>query len=210
VRHLTLGAIAVLAALAAVVGGPDRAEPASAAKVRIVDRTLRCNVPLDAGIRLVRISGQSGVKDQADPSRWFAIAGVHLTIDNGQLALIQAGTPRVETGAPQVDATFLLNRQACKPASARIALSPRGLGGGSLNQFVEYYECTMPRRILLRVRAEFRAPATLRSQGGSQFSEAPLSKGYVAIQSERAKPLLYTDVVESGRARLFSGNCQRD
>jgi hypothetical protein len=210
VRHLTLGAITVLAASAAVVGRPERADPASAAKVRIVDRMLRCNVPLDAGIRLVRISGQSGVRDQADRSRWFGIAGVHLTIDNGQLVLVQAGAPRVETGAPQVDATFLLNRQACKAASAQIALSPRGLGGGSLNQFVEYYKCTMPRRILLRVRVEFRAPASLRSQGTSQFSEAPVSKGSVAIQSERAKPLLYADVVESGRARLFSRSCVRN
>jgi hypothetical protein len=208
VRHLTLGAVALLAGAAGVVRA-ERAEPAASQRARVIDQTLRCTVALDAGIRQIRISGQSGVRDQADPSKWFAIAGLHLTVDNGQLAAIQAGAPRAEQRVPQLDTTFLVGRDACRPVAARIPLSPKGLGGGPLNRFVEYYHCAMPRRIVMRVRGEFRQPVALRSDTGARFTEAPMRKGFVAIRSERGRPLLYADVVESGRARLFSRSCVR-
>jgi hypothetical protein len=68
----------------------------------------------------------------------------------------------------------------------------------------------MPRSILLRVRAAFSLPVNIRARDGVQSSEAPLRKGFLAIRTEQGKPLLYADVLESGRARLFvAPSCPR-
>jgi hypothetical protein len=201
VKHVALGAIALLALVLTAV--PERAEPASGARTRVVDRTLRCTVPLSAGIRVMYAIGQSGVRDQGDSSKWFAVASVALSTDDGSLAGVQAGSPRLEGGVPQVPATFWLDGQACRPAASSVSLSPRGLRGGALNRLSEIYRCTMPRTILLRVRAEFRSPVNVRTREGVQGTEAPLRKGFLAIRTERGKPLLYADVLEAGRARLF-------
>jgi hypothetical protein len=209
VKHAALGAIAFLALVLTIVPA-ERAEPASGARTRVLDRTLRCTVPLSAGIRIVYAIGQSGVRDQADPSRWFAVASVALTLDDATFAGVQAGAPRAERGLPQIEATFWLNTQSCRPAASSVSLAPRGLRGGPLNRIGETYKCTMPRSIVLRVRAEFRSPVNIRASDGVQSSEAPLRKGSLAIRTEQGKRLLYADVLESGRARLFvAPSCPR-
>jgi hypothetical protein len=209
VKHVALGAIAFLALVLTIVPA-ERAEPASGARTRVFDRTVRCTIPLSAGIRIVYAIGQSGVRDQADPSRWFAVASVALTVDDATLAGVQAGAPRAERGLPQIQATFWLNMQSCRPAASPVSLAPRRLRGGPLNRIGETYKCTMPRSIVLRVRAEFPSPVNIRARDGVQSSEAPLRKGFLAIRAEQGKPLLYADVLESGRARLFvASSCPR-
>jgi hypothetical protein len=208
---LVLGGLLVSATLAAVALASEPSDREQ--RSRVIDRTARCSVPLRAGLRLVMVSGQSGVRDQEDPSKWFALASIGLSVQGGSLVLTQAGTPRTERAdrVPQFNESFWLNTQLCRPTTGRVAFSPRRLGGGRLNQFAESYDCTMPKRILLRVRAEFRSPVTLRSRSGLLITAEPLKMGQVAVQTERGKPLLYGDVLESGRARLFvAGNCVRD
>jgi hypothetical protein len=182
-----------------------RSEPAA---VRVVDRTLRCTVPLDGGVRQLQFNGQSGVRDQAEPSKWLGVASAYVSLRNASLAGVQAGAPRADYRVPQPEWTFWIRR--CGLAAARIDFAFKRLEGGTLNRFSEYYKCALPRRILLRVRAEFRSPVTLRTRAGLQSSAAPVAKGFLAIYSEKEKPLLYADVLESGRARLFdAGVCSR-
>lgn len=202
--------IALLAlALAALVVTSVGAS-ASSAKTRIVDRTVSCTIPLHAGVRLVWVAGQSGVRDQADPSRWFAVSSVNVTFSNEGLVLIQAGTPRTD-GAVQVKPSFALSTKACRPTPARVRLRPVGLpDGGRLNQFAEYYKCALPQRVRLRIRGEFRSPVAIAARGGSASTDAPMRRAQIAIQSETGRPLLYADVSEAGPARLFwRSSCTR-
>jgi hypothetical protein len=212
-RRLSLSLVlGVALVLGAAVFATQSSEAGQAQGSRVVDRTMRCTVPLRAGLRLVIVSGQSGVRDQDDPSRWFAIASVSASVQGAGLALAQAGTPRSERTdrVPQVNESFWIHSRACRPVAARISFGPRGLGGGPLNQFNERYKCTTPKRVLLRVRGEFRSPVTLRLRDGIFSTNEPLVKGQVAMRTERGKPLLYADVVESGKARLFfTGSCVR-
>jgi hypothetical protein len=209
---LVLGVALVFALLGTVGFATQSSEAGQAQGSRVIDRTVRCTVPLRAGLRLVSVSGQSGVRDQDDPSQWFAIASVSLSVQGAGLALAQAGTPRSERTdrVPQFTESFWIHTRACRPVAARISFGPRGLGGGPLNQFSERYKCTTPKRVLLRVRGEFRSPVTLRLRDGILSTAEPLTKGQVAMRTERGKPLLYADVVESGKGRLFfTGNCVR-
>jgi hypothetical protein len=203
----------VFALLGAVGFATQSSEAGQTQRSRVIDRTMRCTVPLRAGLRLVAVSGQSGVRDQDDSSRWFALSSVSVFVQGASLALAQAGSPRTERldrRVPQPNESFWIHTRACRPVAARISFGPRGLGGGRLNQFSERYKCTTPKRVLLRVRGEFRSPVTLRLRDGILSTAEPLTKGQLAMRTERGKPLLYADVVESGKARLFfTGNCVR-
>jgi hypothetical protein len=62
--------------------------------------------------------------------------------------------------------------------------------------------------VLIRIRGEFRSPTSLQR---GEFTAAPLKSGYLAVRSEAGKPLVYAEVFDSGKARLFlAANCVRD
>lgn len=173
--------------------------------ISVVDRTCVVTVPVWAGLRVAYAQGQSGVRDQGDPSKWFALAHVGVS----GLAGLQAGAPKVKSGAPQSTSSFGVAR-ACRQTRARTPFAPAGLAGGRLGQLYESYKCVLPKRVRLRVRAVFREPVSLRVHGESLFTQAPVKAGYLAVQTEKGRPLVYGDVFESGRARLFlAANCSR-
>lgn len=178
----------------------------------MLDRTFLCPVPVSRGVRQLELSGQSGVRDQADPSKWFALSSASVGTGYGSLAYVLAGSPRVERGqaVPQPTSTLWIFRSRCKASSARVALSPRSLGGGAANQWHERYKCPAPRQIILRVRAEFSSPTSPATRHGGLVSTAPLKSGRLAVTTRTGKPIAYADVFESGKARLFfAGNCLR-
>jgi hypothetical protein len=209
---VVLGVALVFAVLGAVVSAT---EPSEAARSPVIDRTFRCAVSPRAGVREVHIYGQAGVRDQGDPSKWFALPhmGFYSSSDPSVSMVIRAGkpVPSAVPGRPGFldwrSKTLAMGADSCRPVSVRVALSPKGLGGGAASQLLERFECVAPRRVLVRVRGEFRAPTTL-FRGATA---TPLKSGYIAIRSESGKPLVYAAVFESGKARLFMApHCVRD
>lgn len=205
-RPIAIGAAASL--VAALLASPGVG--AGTAKSRVIDLTIRCPVSLMAGIRELHVNAQAGVRDQGDPSKWFALPEVSLY--SGPLPSVslgvRGGRPEQSTTQDSRRFTLWMNDDACRPASTTVALSPKGLPGGAASQLLQRFECVVPRRILIRVRANFRSPTSLQRGG---FTATPLKSGYLAVRSEAGKPLVYAEVFESGKARLFlAGNCVRD
>lgn len=201
--------------LGAAVLATQPSEAGQAQRSRVIDRTFRCVVSPQAGIRELHIIGQAGVRDQDDPSKWFALPHMlfYTGSDPSVSMVIRAGkpVPSAVPGRPGFldwrSKTLAMGTDSCRPVSVRVALSPKGLGGGAASQLLERFECVAPRRVLVRVRGEFRAPTSL-LRGATA---TPMKAGYFAIRSEAGKPLMYAAVFDSGRARLFMApHCVRD
>jgi hypothetical protein len=206
-----VGFALVLALVASVAAGHiGDGRSAVVAKARTVDRTLRCPVQPHAGVRQLQVFGQAGVRDQGDATKWFALANAELYGKGGGGIGVQAGIPVQTTSGPYPRPTVWMPTATCKRISARVPLSPRGLDGGAASQLREHYECVVPSRILVRIRAEFRSPTALLTRRGTQSTLKPVRAGYLAARTEAGKPLAYAEVFESGKARLFvSANCTR-
>jgi hypothetical protein len=204
---------ATLAAVAFASEPSDRAQPS-----RIIDRTFTCSVARHAGARVLNVAAVSGFRDPDSPGEWKWQPWAGVNDHDGSLAGVAAGDPNQNTR--QQRARMLgIDPGSCRPATARVALSTRGLLGGPASQLQgsDAYECPVGPSILVRVRAVFRAPTTLSVQRyfGRRILAVPTSavvrEARVAVRSAAGKPLVYAEVFESGRARLFFvGNCVRD
>jgi hypothetical protein len=200
-------ALSVAVALSAVLGS-GLSSASHSAKSRVIDRTMRCTIPLQAGAREFNVYGQAGVRDQANRSKWLKPATVGFGAGDATpyVAVVMRPRPEIPGGFDQRARTLAIGDSACRRASVRVPFSRSGLGGGPASQLVERFECVAPRLVLVRVRAVFRRPTSFR--GGTAV---PLRSGYLVVRSEAGKPLVYADVFESGKARLFfAGNCVRD
>ena len=206
-----LSRVVVVAVAALAVSVAPTASGGGAAGSRVVDRTLLCPVPVgDDMLRHIGFYGQSGVRDRVDRSRWFALAEASLLTGDGLLANVLAGSPRAKPRAQQLASTFWAFTAKCTPSATGVRLSPRNLFGGRASQFPDRYECPAPRRVLVRVRAEFKRAVTVAHRQGGLITSAPLVRGAIAVATEDRKPLIYMDVEQTGRSRLFyTGSCTR-
>jgi hypothetical protein len=189
-------ALACLAAAGLLLEPPARADVVAA---RVVDRTFLCST--SRAVRSVDVSARSGVRSSSAqwkdlPSAW---------IDSGlfgadaRLVTISAGTMgEFDRGG------IVIHRGRCARAAARVALSTRGLSGDSASQLGKTYDCRAPTRILVRIRMIFRSPTSLKTRRFGYAAFGAAKAGYLAVRTEAGKPLAYADVVDSGRARLFT------
>jgi hypothetical protein len=204
---LILGAALIAASLVGTESGA--AEP-SAPSARIIDRTLRCSIPVWAGVREITVFAQTGVRES--PSKWKSLAAATINTRGSQISLFQAaaGAP-VPTEFKGLAVTTLLIGQACRATTARVPLSARGLDGGAADQFGDTYKCSVPKTVLLHVRAVFRSSAFLRRdpRSGARITRTPLRTSSIAIRTPSGKPVVFITALEFGKARLFtSGNCR--
>jgi hypothetical protein len=72
-------------------------------------------------------------------------------------------------------------------------------------------------RVIVRVRAVFRGPTSLRTYRdfGRRLLATPLAavarEAQLAVRTPAGKRVMYADVIESGKARLFTaGGCVAD
>jgi hypothetical protein len=205
-------ALVVLSALA--LERPASAEPAAS---RIIDRTLSCSVALRAGVRKLEVQANAGLRLLEDRSKWKYLAGAGVGDSEASLGYVSAGNPK----APENGFTFpperlgISERPKCR-AAARIPFSRAGLAGGSASQLFDRYDCFPGGRVLVRIRAVFRSPTSLRRkryQGGTfqLVAAGTVAKGQVAVRTLAGKPLAYAEVFESGTARLFTASsCVED
>ena len=82
------------------------------------------------------------------------------------------------------------------------------LQGGAAPSYQTYdqVKCYAPRRVLVRVRADFARPVALKPTRDRSLlvAVARLRVAEIAVRTPGGKPLVYAQVLESGRARLFT------
>lgn len=207
-RSLLAGAVALGAAafLAYAVDGA-----ASPSATRLVDRTLACTTGYHGGARVIFVRAQSAFGEGAT-LEWLAGAYVSTagqplpTKPNYRptLAGVNAGWP---PPPPLTSGGLGFENQRCVPSKARVALSSRGLTGGPAGQLGDEYTCIVPKTVVVRVRARFREPVTLRLTNRQRFYSAAgrIERGQIAVATAAGKPLVYAEVTESGgTSRLFT------
>lgn len=215
---LRLASVCGLALVAAsLVAASGSSAPASLTAVRIIDRTMSCSVPLQSGARPIVVSAVRGFRDPDRPGEWKWQPKVEL--DMPPLVWLRAGAdPDGSPGALAIDPA------RCRTTAARVAFSSRGLSGGIASQLpgsrlagADSYKCNVGGRVLVRIRAVFRRPTELNlrlrayrrsylvSRAGGVMTE-----GKLAVRTPGGKRVIYSDVVESGRARLFAASGCRD
>jgi hypothetical protein len=204
-----LGAALIATSLVGTESGA--AEP-SASSARIIDQTLRCSVPLWAGVREMTVFAQAGVRES--PSRWKSLAAATIQTRGSQIMLFQAAAgaplPTEFKGLAVFDTTLLIGK-ACRPATVRVPLSARGLDGGAADPFGDVYKCSVSRTVLVHLRAVFRSSAFLRRdpRSGARIARTPARTASLAVRTQSGKPVVFATVLESGKSRLFtSGNCR--
>ena len=197
---------------------------------RIVDRTLLCATRQSGGIYEIEAGSYSGTREGR--SKWaklpFAVATTGHTSTTGvlqnSLVWISAGRPHAETslgdyrdvGGSSVETAFYgtlgLNRRLCRTVSTRIPLTSVGLTGGRAGQLGEIFDCDVPRRVLVRVRAVFESPTMLKGRNITAghpdpclLTTTPVREARLAVRTQSGKPLVYATVAASGRSTLHTG-----
>ncbi|MBA3401686.1 MAG: hypothetical protein H0U05_06820 [Actinobacteria bacterium] len=231
-RSTALVAAVVVAALLGVgfAGASFLREPFTASKPatsRIVDRTFVCAHGALGDLKEIEARAGRGIREGR--SKWkqlpFAVVATGRATNSlsrwGRLtysyAWITAGEPSSTTTIDSewrkigVPATLGVSAKACARATSRVPLSAAGLSGGGASPFGEEFDCPTPRRFLVRVRATLDSPASLRTREGFLATRVPVREAQLAVRTETGRPLMYAEVLESGKASLFTASgCFRE
>jgi hypothetical protein len=200
-RLLPIGAVAMGALLAAPLG--NGAESAS----RIIDRTVVCRtvgVGYPDAVRFMNVSAEPFQHLGGAPAApWLSISNSGGGNDVG----VGAG---IRTGSWGSDASGFasVSRTRCTRTSIRVLLSSSGLEGGPTQPFGDNYRCDLPAKVLIRIRADFKRPTTLRPDPRNPsvlIAKGQITRGYLAVAAERGrKPIVFASAHDaSGKARLF-------
>jgi hypothetical protein len=170
---------------------------AQTAPSRVIDRTLRCTIFVTAGVRQIELSANSAAP-QYGPAAAAESYGLPNTVYGGLAAVSSGGLTH--------------NSSRCTPVRARVPLTPAGLEGGRASPFEDEFDCAASRHVLVRVRAVFREPASLRldwtdstRRHKHMTARGSVRTGAFAVRTETGRPIAYADILASGRARLFTG-----
>ena len=174
----------------------------------VLDRTYRCAVGVDGGIRSLNVYAQTGVRDLERRATWktpphFAVLPSLTTTQ----FRVWAGGPVSESPrsigplpgpTPWVDTMIL---RGCPRVSFSVPFVRRELSGGRASPFGDRYQCPAPRTVLLRLRVEFTRPVSV-----GRTTRVPVRSASLAVRTASGRPIAYADVHESGRSRLFAAN----
>jgi hypothetical protein len=186
---------------------------AQSAPSRIVDRAFLCSVPLQAGLRQIEVSAVSGFRDPDNRRRWRHNAAAAV----GKLGVGDAWVSAGDLPGGARDRALGIDAQNCRSTTARAPFSTKGLVGGVASQLQggqhvgsDAYECQASSRVVIRIRALFRAPTRLEVQ--RRFGRRILTtvtavvarEAQLAVRTQTGKPIAYASATESGKARLFT------
>jgi hypothetical protein len=212
-RAASVRVLLVAAVLAALAAGSTRdGASASPTATRVVDRTLLCRVGYSNGARLLLLTVRSASRG-CDELEWLAHAtvatpGNPLSRQNSQptLAGVSAGWP---PPPPFASGGLGYDNTRCGPSRVKVPLSPKGLTGGVASAFGEDLRCIVGKSVLVRVRATFRRAVEEEPDKAGDFVSAlgRMATGQIAVRTRAGKPLVYVDVADGGRARLFTKGC---
>lgn len=213
-------AVAALAMVIALGSGVASATSGSHAELEAsttIDLVFACAVSLQAGVRGLDVSAVFGVRDTDNLPRWRWRSAA--TVGGSPFASflwIQAG---VSPPTSPSERNLGVDSQQCKARTARVRLASGDLVGYRASQFrnrntayagERVYVCRVPRAVLVRVRAVFRAPTAMKAtwRFGQRVltttNAAIVREAELAVRTEAGKQLAYAQVLESGIARLFT------
>ena len=210
-----LALVVMGAATATASGSPSAGAQAS----HLIDRTVICATTRLGGVREVEVRAHAGIRRGS--SGWkqlpFAVVssgavGSRLTALDNSLAWITAGRPSgtttMDTGFnlswPHTSGTLALNRRTCRASAASIPLTSKGLEGGPAGVFGDDFDCSNVRRVLVRVQALLQSPAKLQAVSRFLRTNTPVRQARMAMRTESGKPLVFAEVFDSGKARVFT------
>jgi hypothetical protein len=211
-RALPAGAAAAIGlglGLPVAVGG----EQAS----RITDRTVVCKM-LGTGfpdaVRFLRATATPHLPESEAPPNANVTNG-----DESVAPLVGAG---VRTSKGPIGAGFTTGEARisdrtgtrCVRTRLRIPLSRRGLVGGTASEIGTSYRCTVPAKVLIRVRAVFKRPTSFKPDArfDQVVARGDIAIGYVAAATLRGrKPIILAAANgATGSASIFAApDCDR-
>lgn len=204
---------ALLTATAAMLAAASaRGASASPAASRVVDRTFQCRVGFSNGARLLLLTVRSAAR-RGDKLDWLAHATVStpgnpLSRQNAQptLAGVSAGWP---PPPPFTSGGLGYDNARCGGSRAKVPLSPKGLRGGVASAFGEDLRCIVGTSVVIHLRATFSQAVSEEPNKAGDFVSAlgRMLTGQIAVRTPAGKPLVYADVADGGRARLFTRGC---
>lgn len=212
-------ALALTAALAAAAASTATqragAEPAAS---RIVDRTLLCATRQNGGIHEIEAESFSGVRQNRKWVRLpFAVISTGETASNAMV--LENSLAWITSGRPDKDSqlgdyffpvhaldfgTLAVNRRICR-ATKRIPVGSAGLRGGAAGQLGDSYDCQVPKRVVVRVRAVLESPGTLRPHGAFLLTSAAVTEAKVVVRTQSGRPLAYVSTAQAGRSTIYTG-----
>lgn len=192
-RAAALTALACAAALAGAGSG-------SSASSRIVDRTLVCTI-VQGNPREVTVQAQSGTREGS--SRWH----IRPSASFDDPKSYPGASAWLSAGWPPLDADALTYSPTCRPSSARVPLSSRGLTGGIASPTADRYDCVVPKKILVRLRGVFRSPTSLRLTTRARqrywVARGAMIEGSLAVRTQTGRPTALATVASTGKAQIL-------
>lgn len=192
-KYLAAGAVLSSLIAAAAASG-------SGAASRVVDRTLLCRAVGEGFPDPVRVMNAWGGPRAAENAPF-------MQVENGFRGEgVSAG---FYTGRYYEHPTgnVWISRTACSRTKLRVPLTSGGLRGGQL-RFGAGYKCDVPARVLVRVRASFTRPVTLRQEAGASYlssAKGRITAASLAVTTVDGRPIVFASVDDAtGRARLFT------
>ena len=186
-----------LAGIAGVLLAPAYArEDAS----RVIDRTFACETGYLGGVYQATIDSYWYLPPQG--GRRIPSATVDTNLTNGFLGGISSSSVYV-------------NRLYCKVTKTKAPLTTKGLRGGAFSPLATEFDCFTPRRVLLRVRADFVKPTKLRTASPTGYPQlqalGATKRSELVVATLAGKPIAYASITGAKTARLFtSTDCQED
>ena len=198
------------ALLAAASGTAVAAVSGTTAPAGIVDRTYSCTTAETRGARTIEVAASSGLRQGrrlTSMAQAIVTSGNDPSVPSGPAALagVVAGFPPPRSFPP---GSLGIAAQRCKPTRAKVGLTTRRVQGGIAPSYQTYdqVKCYAPRRVLVRVRADFARSVALKPSRDRSLlvAVARLRGAEIAVRTPGGKPLVYAQVLESGRARVFT------
>jgi hypothetical protein len=156
----------------------------------VVDRTILCSTALRGGIRQISIQAHA--------------QGTGLTV--------QSPTTRLAAVFPSL---VELSPRACTRTRARVRLTAEKLKRRTTGPLGRQFDCAVPPRVVIRVRAMFHVPTVFESGRPWGYpaltAEGEVREAALAIRTRAGRPLAFATVTESGNVRLFTArHCAKD
>lgn len=185
--------ILLVAVGAALVGAATLSSArAERAQTRVLDRTVLCETGLSGGIREIDVSARS--TSGSGPR------------SGGYVDVATSGLPTPRLAGVFESAVEL--SPACRSSRVAVPLVRGNLVGGVVARTIEAVDCQTPRRVLVRVRAEFRARTTLRRHTRYGYpmltARGVVTSGSLAARTPSGAPLVFARLLPTGRVQVFT------
>jgi hypothetical protein len=208
--------LAVLVGLLAALGVAAAHAPAADLASRTVDRTFVCKPVAFGGIGdLDVLATPPGNLNFNRPTTSYLLVGSGGSEPDSNLVFVRARSQVHYAGLTNQTAYggpggLFAHAGRCAPARKRIGLSSRGLAGPP-TLFERDLDCPVRGRVLVRVRATFRAPTSWRKRAYGAYAGArqTVTQASLAVRAERTgAPIAYMELDQKGRTKLWhSGSC---